>query len=88
MPRLAYNTDLFEAATITRMLGHFRTLLEAVVANPEKRLSDLPLLSETERRQLLLNWNDTKTDYPNDLCIHQLFEAQVGRTPDAIAVRL
>jgi aspartate racemase len=83
---LAYNKDLFEAATITRMLGHFRTLLEAVVANPERRLSDLSLLCEAERQQLLLEWNDTKTDYPEELCIHQLFEAQVERTPDAIAV--
>jgi len=83
---LAYNSDLFEAATITRMLGHFRILLEAVVANPERRLSDLPLLSETERQQLLVEWNDTKTDNSNALCIHQLFEAQVERTPGAIAV--
>jgi aspartate racemase len=83
---LAYNKDLFEAATITRMLGHFRTLLEAVVANPARRLSDLSLLCESERQQLLFEWNDTKTDYPGELCIHQLFEAQVERTPDAIAV--
>ena len=81
-----YNTDLFEAATIARMLAHFQTLLEAVVADPEQRLSDLPLLTETERQQLLVEWNDTKTDHPQDLCIHQLFEAQVERTPDAIAV--
>ena len=82
----AYNTDLFEDATIALMLGHFTTLLEAVVANPEGRVSDLPLLSEAERQQLLLEWNDTKTDDPNDLCIQQLFEAQVERTPDAVAV--
>ena len=54
---LAYNKDLFEAATITRMLGHFKTLLEAVVANPERRLSDLSLLCEAERQQLLSEWN-------------------------------
>ncbi len=82
----AYNKDLFEDATIALMLGHFTTLLEAVVANPEGRVSDLPLLSEAERQQLLLEWNDTKTDDPNDLCIQQLFEAQVERTPDAVAV--
>ena len=81
-----YNTDLFEAATIARMLGHFQTLLEAAVADPERRLSDLPLLTEAERQQLLVEWNDTKTDHPQDLCVHQLFEAQVERTPDAIAV--
>jgi amino acid adenylation domain-containing protein len=81
-----YNTDLFEAATITRMLGHFQNLLEAIVADPEQRLADLPLLTETQRQQLLVEFNDTKTDCPQDLCIHQLFEAQVERTPDAIAV--
>src|SRR5208283_1664846 len=85
---LAYNTDLFEAVTITRMLGHFRTLLEAVAATPERRVSDLPLLSEAERQQLLVNWNDTGVDCLKDLCIHQLFEAQVERTPGAIAVVL
>jgi amino acid adenylation domain-containing protein len=84
----AYNTDLFEAATITRMLGHFTTLLEAVTATPERRLSDLTLLTEPERQQLLLNWNDTKADFRKDLCIHQLFEAQAERTPDAIAIAL
>jgi amino acid adenylation domain-containing protein len=83
---LAYNSDLFEAVTITRMLGHFRTLLEAAAAAPERRLSDLPLLTETEREQLLVSWNDTRADCPEDLCIHQLFEAQVERTPEAIAV--
>jgi aspartate racemase len=81
-----YNTDLFDAASTARMLGHFQTLLEAIVADPEQRLSDFPLLTEAERQQLLLEWNDTKTDNPQDLCIHQLFEAQVERTPDAIAV--
>jgi aspartate racemase len=81
-----YNTDLFEAATIARMLGHFQILLEAMVADPEQRLSDFPLLTDAERQQLLVEWNDTKSDYPRDLCIHQLFEAQAERTPDAIAV--
>jgi len=81
-----YNTDLFEAATIARMLGNFQTLLEAIVADPEQRLSDLPLLTEAERRQLLVEWNGTKTDCPQDLCVHQLFEAQAERTPDAIAI--
>jgi len=81
-----YNTDLFENATITRMLGHFSNLLEGVVANPDQRLSDLPLLSEAEQHQQLVVWNDTQTEYPKDLCIHQLFEAQVERSPDATAV--
>ncbi|MEQ8997824.1 MAG: amino acid adenylation domain-containing protein [Coleofasciculus sp. B1-GNL1-01] len=81
-----YNTDLFENATITRMLGHFSNLLEGIVANPDQRLSDLPLLSKAEQHQQLVVWNDTQTEYPKDFCIHQLFEAQVKRTPDATAV--
>jgi amino acid adenylation domain-containing protein len=83
---LEYNTDLFDAATISRMLEHFQTLLEGIVANPDQRLSDLPLLTQLERQQLLVEWNDTQVDYPKHLCIHQLFEAQVERTPDAVAV--
>ncbi|MGZ8452630.1 MAG: non-ribosomal peptide synthetase [Candidatus Binatia bacterium] len=81
-----YNPDLFESSTITRMLGHFQTLLAGIVANPDQAISELPLLSEAEKHQLLVEWNDTKTDYPEDRCIHQLFEAQVEKTPDAIAV--
>jgi amino acid adenylation domain-containing protein/non-ribosomal peptide synthase protein (TIGR01720 family) len=81
-----YNTDLFEAATIHRMAGCFRTLLAAVVEMPEKSVSELPLLSKAEQKQLLVNWNDTQTDYPKDLCIHQLFEIQAAKTPDAVAV--
>ncbi|MEG4918277.1 amino acid adenylation domain-containing protein [Microcoleus sp. B7-D4] len=81
-----YNTDLFEAATITRMVGHFQTLLKSIVANPEQHLSDLPLLTEAEQHQLLVEWNNTQIDYPNNTCIHQLFEAQVERTPNAVAV--
>ena len=83
---IEYNTDLFEMATITRMLGHFQTLLEGIVANPDQRLWDLPFLTAAEQHQLLVEWNNTQTDYPNNTCIHQLFEAQVERTPNAIAV--
>ncbi|MBX9258921.1 non-ribosomal peptide synthase/polyketide synthase, partial [Desmonostoc muscorum CCALA 125] len=81
-----YNTDLFDASTIERMTGHFVTLLEAIVANPKQRISQLPMLTESEERQLLIEWNNTQTDYPIDKCIHQLFEEQVKRTPDAVAV--
>jgi len=81
-----YNTDLFEAGRIARMLGHLQTLLEAIVADPEQRLSDLPLLADAERQQLLVEFNDTKTDYPKDKCLHQWFEEQVQRTPDNVAV--
>ena len=82
---LEYNTDLFDATTIKRMLEHLQILLEGVVADPEQRISSLPLLSASERYQLLVTWNDTQVDYPN-LCIHQLFEAQTEQTPEAIAV--
>jgi aspartate racemase len=84
--RMQYNTDLFDETRITRMIGHFKTLLEGVVANPEKRISELPLLTEAEERQLLVEWNQTKRDYPREKCIHEVFEAQVERTPDAVAV--
>ncbi|NEO73603.1 amino acid adenylation domain-containing protein, partial [Moorena sp. SIO3H5] len=84
--RLKYCTDLFAASTITRMLGHFQTLLEGIVANPEQKLGQLPLMTEVELDQLLVEWNNTKTDYPRDKCIHQLFEEQVEKTPDAVAV--
>ena len=83
---VVYNTDLFDEATITRMVGHFETLLEGIVANPQARIADLPLLSQAERHQLLVEWNNTHADYPKDQCIHQLFEAQVERDSNAIAL--
>ncbi|MFB2837776.1 amino acid adenylation domain-containing protein [Floridanema evergladense] len=81
-----YNTDLFDGRTIERMTGHFQTLLEAIVGNPETPISQLPILTTTEQQQLLVEWNDTQTDYPVDKCLHQLFETQVEKTPDAVAV--
>jgi aspartate racemase len=81
-----YNADLFDAATITRMTGHFQTLLEGILDNPDTRVSDLPLLTATERYQLLVEWNNTQADYPKDSGIHQLFEELVERTPDAVAL--
>ena len=83
---VVYSTDLFDAATIHRMLEHFKTLLAGIVANPEQRLADLPILSAAERHQLMVAWNNTRDNYPQDQCIHQLFEAQVEQNPDAIAV--
>ncbi|MGC2062824.1 MAG: condensation domain-containing protein, partial [Thermodesulfovibrionales bacterium] len=80
------NTDLFDRATIERMAGHYQMMLEGIAANPDQRLSELPLLTEAERHQLLVEWNNTATDYPGDKCIHELFEEQVEKTPDAIAV--
>src|SRR6266404_515317 len=80
------NADLFESDTVERMMGHFQNLLEGIVANPEQKISELPLLSERERLQLLVEWNDTRTDYPSTKCIQELFEQQVESTPDAIAL--
>ncbi|NEO52861.1 MAG: amino acid adenylation domain-containing protein [Okeania sp. SIO3B5] len=81
-----YNRDLFEPATIRRAIGHFKTLLEAIATHPKTRVSKLPLLTEAESHQLLIEWNDTKTTYPQNQCIHQLLEEQVERTPNAVAV--
>ncbi|HMQ54320.1 MAG TPA: aminotransferase class III-fold pyridoxal phosphate-dependent enzyme, partial [Anaerolineae bacterium] len=81
-----YNTDLFDEETISRWLGHYETLLEGLAANPDQDLSALPLLSETERNHLLVTLNQTHRPFPNDKCIHHLFEAQVERSPHAIAV--
>ena len=81
-----YSTDLFDSQTIQRWMEHFRILLEGIVTHPKQRLSDLPLLTEAQQHQLVVDWNDTQTNYPMDQCIHELFEAQVERSPDAIAV--
>ncbi|MFP2934049.1 non-ribosomal peptide synthetase, partial [Pyxidicoccus sp. 3LG] len=80
-----YRTDLFETATIDRLVRHLGTVLEAAAARPESRLSTLPLLSEDEARQLT-GWNDTRVEYPRGDCLHSLFEAQVRRTPNAVAL--
>jgi len=84
--QMRYSTDLFEPATIRRMLRHFRVLLEAIVSEPEQRLSEFSILPDDERQQLLAEWNRTDTDYPKDACLHQLFETQAERTPDSEAV--
>jgi len=81
-----YNRDLFERATVERLLGHYETLLRGALQQPQRHLSELPLLTEAERRQLLFDWNDTRTDYPRDLGVHQVFEDQVRRSADAPAV--
>ena len=83
---LEYNTDLFEAATIARMLDHYKMLLEGICVDPAERISSLPLLTEPERRRALVEWNDTAVPSPEDICLHELFEAQAARTPEAIAV--
>jgi amino acid adenylation domain-containing protein len=81
-----YNTDLFNSSTIERMHRHFQILLEGIISNPQQQVADLPLLMAVERQQLLFDWNDTDAEFPSELCVHQLFEQQVERTPEAIAV--
>jgi len=82
---IEYATDLFDGARIERMAGHFLAMLEGIVSNPNERLSRIPLLTEAERHQLLVDWNETQLDYPASACIHELFEAQAQRTPEAVA---
>jgi amino acid adenylation domain-containing protein len=82
---LNYSTDLFERGTVERMLGHLARVLEQVAADADLRLSELELLGETERALVLEAWNRTDAEYPADRCIHELFEAQAARTPDAVA---
>ncbi|NVI85498.1 aminotransferase class V-fold PLP-dependent enzyme, partial [Janthinobacterium sp. BJB401] len=84
---IEYNTDLFERTTIERMAGHFVLLLEAIIANPHAPVHELDMLAESERRQLLVEWNQTAQDYEHDHTLHALFEAQVARTPGNPAVQ-
>ncbi|MEQ1845417.1 MAG: condensation domain-containing protein, partial [Nitrospira sp.] len=81
-----YSTDLFEAATIERLMNHYIRLLEAIVAEPTTRVNELSMLSPAERQQLLVEWNATATDAPATQTIQELFEAQVVRTPETVAV--
>ena len=83
---IEYSSDLFYADTMQRLAGHFQTLLEAIVKKPEISVAEVTLLTPSERYQLLVEWNATTADFPKDKCVHQLFEAQVARTPDAIAL--
>ncbi len=84
---LQYNTDLFDSATIQRMLEHFHSLLKEIVSDQFKPVSSYSLLRESERKQLLVDWNQTQADYPRDLCIHELIQQQAKRTPKAVAVQ-
>ncbi|HET9307660.1 MAG TPA: condensation domain-containing protein, partial [Candidatus Sulfotelmatobacter sp.] len=86
LARFHYSTDLFERESIARMAIHWKTLMRGGIANPEQRLSDLPLVSSRERRRFFGSWNRTAAEYPRDLSIHQAFEQQVARTPDATAL--
>ena len=85
---LTFNTDLFERQTVERMLGQYKVLLHSALANPTARLSELSMLTVSERTQLLQGWNRTQEDYPQFECFPQMFEGQVERTPDAVALSM
>src|SRR6185503_9316323 len=85
--RFRYSTDLFDRTTIEAFSNHFKTVLRAIVSNPNERICALPLLTEIERQQILVDWNDTEKASAGEVqCIPQLFEAQVDLTPHAAAV--
>ena len=83
---IVYNTGLFEAATVARIIDHYRMLLSGIVANPSQPIAMLPLMTVQERKQVIEEWNRTGAQYPLDKCVHELFEEQVPRTPQAVAV--
>ena len=83
--RIEYNTDLFDGNTIDRMLRHYQVLLEGALAAPEVRISQFPLFAPQERQQVLVDWNATEMEYPSQLCLHELFEQQAERAPNAVA---
>jgi amino acid adenylation domain-containing protein len=82
---LEYNTDLFNEATIKRMLEHFKILVHGIAKRPDTSVSRLPLLTDAEQQMVLIKWNDTEIDYPKQACLHKLFEEQVKRKPEAVA---
>lgn len=82
-----YNSDLFDAATIERMAGHFILLLNNIIQSPGAQLANISILPAHEKHHLLAEWNNMSCDFPEDMCLHQLIEAQVERTPDRIAAR-
>ncbi|PCK09264.1 MAG: non-ribosomal peptide synthetase, partial [Alteromonadaceae bacterium] len=81
-----YSSDIFKASTIEQMATHFDLLLNSLLLSPDENVFKIEMLSEQDRHQLLVQWNDTTVDYPQDLCIHQLFEAQAESKPNAVAV--
>jgi amino acid adenylation domain-containing protein/non-ribosomal peptide synthase protein (TIGR01720 family) len=83
---IIYNIDLFHSETIDRMAQHFQVLLAAAIAGPDRPVSSLPLMTDEERRQMTIQWNDTGRDFPLEVCIHTLFEEQVERSPNAVAL--
>ncbi|RKH08209.1 amino acid adenylation domain-containing protein, partial [Corallococcus sp. CA053C] len=85
---LEYSSDLFDAATVQRLMGHYGVLLEAIAAQPEAAIASLPLLTATEQQRLLVEWNATDVGFPSDTCIHHVVAEQARRAPDAVAVRM
>ncbi|WP_156483775.1 AMP-binding protein, partial [Azotobacter vinelandii] len=83
---LTYATDLFDETTIERMVGHWLNLLQGIVEQPQRRIGELPLLSEAEHRFILDRWDQTRADYPATQCVHSLIEDRAGKTPEALAV--
>jgi len=83
---IEYNTDLFDSQRISRMADHYQAILNAMVSRPEQSISEFSILTEAEREQLVVTWNRTEAEYPYDKCMHQLFEEQVTRIPEAVAV--
>ena len=83
---MKYDVELFDSATIVRMARHFENLLASALDHPEQRVSALGLLDDQERQRVLVDWNDTARPYPRDKCVHQMFEEQAAKTPDAVAV--
>jgi non-ribosomal peptide synthetase component F len=83
---LEYNTDLFDAGTMDRLVVHLRVLLESIAVDAEQCISNLPLLLEAEREQLLKQWSHTGVDYTRDVCVHDLFRQQVDKTPTKVSV--
>ena len=83
---LEYSTEIFEPSTAQRILNHYMNLLEAIVVNPHQRVRELPLLTQSEREQLLVEWNNTAGKHDYETCVHRLFEAQAEAKPEALAV--
>src|SRR5206468_4255178 len=83
---IEYNAELFDPDTIARLVGHLGMLLRGAASNADERVSQLPMITDAERRHLVVEWNDTHREHAMDRCFHELFEEQVKRTPDATAV--
>jgi amino acid adenylation domain-containing protein len=84
---LEYNSNLFKRSRIERMAGHFTELVKCLMINPEQKIKKIPILTENENKVILGEWNATTVDFPREKCVHQLFEQQVLKTPDIIAIR-